>query len=28
LDYVARYQAPNPAQDDITLIEIRYTAGT
>jgi serine phosphatase RsbU (regulator of sigma subunit) len=25
LEYVARYQAPNPAQDDITLIEIRYT---
>jgi serine phosphatase RsbU (regulator of sigma subunit) len=25
LEYVVRYQAPNPAQDDITLIEIRYT---
>jgi len=24
---VARYQAPNPAQDDITLIEIRYAGG-
>jgi phosphoserine phosphatase RsbU/P len=25
LDIVARFQAPNPAQDDITLIDVRYT---
>jgi phosphoserine phosphatase RsbU/P len=25
LDHVARYQFPNPAQDDCTLLEIRYT---
>jgi phosphoserine phosphatase RsbU/P len=24
LDHVAKFQAPNPAQDDITLIEVRY----
>jgi serine phosphatase RsbU (regulator of sigma subunit) len=30
LDHVAKFQAPNPAQDDCTLLEIRYvgSAGT
>ena len=26
LDRVAKFQAPNPAQDDITLIDVRYAA--
>jgi len=28
LDHVERYHAPSPAQDDCTLVEIRYTGGT
>jgi len=24
---VAKFQAPNPAQDDITLIDVRYAGG-
>jgi serine phosphatase RsbU (regulator of sigma subunit) len=27
LDRVAKFQAPNPAQDDITLIDVRYAGG-
>jgi sigma-B regulation protein RsbU (phosphoserine phosphatase) len=27
LDHVARFQAPNQAQDDCTLVEVRYTGG-
>jgi len=27
LDHVARFHAPNPAQDDCTLVEIQYTGG-
>jgi len=27
LDYVAKFSAPNEAQDDCTLVEVRYTGG-
>jgi len=28
LDHVARFSAPNLAQDDCTLVEVRYSGGS